>query len=382
MNELLQRTGIAAWPIWVKLLIGFLVAVAIPLVLVLGLALSTVQQIGLQNIQSFVAETSGRQGLAINTAFDLAREGLSDFAGDANYLNQMRDVLVASIAGEGGTSTDATAEFDIGITIQNQLLISAGAAYEQIDLIDANGILVVRSSPAGVVGRGADLSKTAIFQQMEEARLRGDRQTMVVDVGTANKPVIEVVNVLSTVIPGQRGRVVIGYLVGRLRTDSIVGNNLSISSDVLQGSSRLITQRGFVIDSQGASFESTLDINTALMDEAVNSGQAQIETLEVTEGQRVRTYVPITDTPFVLVTDVAADTISAQMISYIVGRGFALVLGVIFLVAVLVILLNQLFSPPLRRITQAIQAMGRGNYNPWPCTDRRCARGGYAPPRA
>ena len=64
-----------------------------------------------------------------------------------------------------------------------------------------------------------------------------------------------------------------------------------------------------------------------------------------------------------LVSEGSVSSTSNKVVNFFAQHGFPLLLGVICLLAVLVLLGNQLFVPPLRRVTQAIQAMARGDYS-------------------
>lgn len=359
MRQLLQRMHILAWPIWLKLLAGFLLAVTIPLILLMTVTLNTVQQVGAQNAESFVSETGGRQAQAISAAFTTASSELNRFVSNTANFTRLRAVLPVT----AGAPVNPNDEFNLAVELQNQLLLTSSPFYQEVDLIDPNGQLVIRAEPDGITVRGANFADNPAYQQGVQAHLRGETQTLSLDVDTAtNQPIMNVVNVISVTVPGVRDKVVIGYLAARLDPAPLIFNYLSVNSDFLDTTTRLLTRQGYMIDASGVRLLSAADVNLTLFDLARTS-RPQIETITRDGVSRVRYYARVENSPFVLVSESATSAVGNQIVRFIVERGFALILGLVFLVAVLVLLANQLLASPLRRISQAVQAMSRGNYS-------------------
>ncbi|MBZ0293644.1 MAG: GAF domain-containing protein, partial [Anaerolineae bacterium] len=76
----------------------------------------------------------------------------------------------------------------------------------------------------------------------------------------------------------------------------------------------------------------------------------------------VRYQEPTVGTQFVLVNEASAASITTSFGRILISRGFVLVLGVGGLVLVLVLGGNQMITPPLARIRNAIRAMASGNF--------------------
>jgi GAF domain-containing protein/HAMP domain-containing protein len=359
MRQLLHRIHILAWPIWLKLLVGFLLAVAVPLILLMVLTLNTVQQVGTQNAESFASETGTRQARAISAAFDEANSEMNRFAANEANFTQLRAVLPTS----AGTPVNPNDEFNLAVLLQNQLLLNGNPIYEEVNLVDANGLLVIKAEPDGITVRGANLAGSPGYQQGVQAHLRGETQTLSISVNrSTNQPVLDIVNILSVTVPGVRDKVVIGYLIARLNPAPLIFDYLPVSSDFLNTTSRLVTRQGYVIEEGGVHLLNTPDVNLTLFDQA-RAGLPQTEIITRDGVQLVRFYAQVENSPFVLVSESAASAVSNQISRFIIERGFALILGLVFLVGVLVILANQLLATPLRRISQVIQAISRGNYS-------------------
>ncbi|HLV37051.1 MAG TPA: GAF domain-containing protein [Spirillospora sp.] len=358
MSDFLRRISIAHWPIWAKLLIGFLLAVAIPVVLVLALTLNTVNQVGSQNVRVFITETSARQARAFSTTFGQALGELADFvSSETNFMLLRRALPVYDTV-----PVDPNTQFNLAVELQNQLLNTTNSIYQEINLIDPEGQLVIQAKPNDIIVGGADLSQSAAYRQGVEAQLLGLSQALTIDAGAGNQPILDVVNILEVTIPGVRHPVVFGYLIARIDVQRTILDNLPMRSDLINASNRLVTRQGFVIDSNGVQVLDRLDLNVNLFEEALN-GSPQAETFVRDNTQFVRYYAPVENSPFVLVSEGQTNLVANQIARFLAERSFALVLGLMFLLAVLVILANQLLSSPLRRISQAIQGVTRGNYN-------------------
>ncbi|MBZ0303297.1 MAG: GAF domain-containing protein [Anaerolineae bacterium] len=357
MSDFFRRIRIVSWPIWVKLLAGLVLAALIPIALVLTLTVSTVQQVGSQNVQLFIAESSARQAQTLSTAFSRILAEVNDYIQNDTNFARMRAVLPTSST----TFVDPNAQFVLATELQNQLVNVTDPLYDEINLVNADGQLIIQAKADGVVIGGVNMADSEAYHRGVEAQLLGQGQSLSFDVEANNRPVLDVVHVLQVTVPGVRNQVVIGYLIARAKPQSVIFDNLSVASDVLEMSSRLVTRQGFEIDPQGARELDTLNVDAALFD-AASSGRPQVERFIRSGAAYVRYYTDVEDSPFVLITEGVVNSVSNQMINFLVERGFALILGIIALIAVLVLLANQLLAPPLRRISQVIQGIARGNY--------------------
>lgn len=364
MRSILHRIHILAWPIWFKLLVGFLLAVAIPLILLMILTLNTVQQVGIQNAQSFASETGTQQAQAISSKFTDASTELNRFIASAANAALLHNVLPTT----EGAEVSQVAKANLASEVRQQLLLTGNALYDEINVISPAGQLVVQIRP--------DISSTSPqsfigspgYQQGVQAELRGETQSLAISIDRlTNQPVLDMVNVISITPPGTSNRIVLGYLVARLDLDQLIFNHLDTANDFLKTANRLVTRQGYTIHPGGVQILNTPDFNLTLFDQA-RAGTPQTEIITRDNAPVVRFYAQVVNSPFVLVSESSASAVGNQISRFIIERGFALILGLVFLVGVLVLLANQLLVSPLRRISQVIQAMSRGNYNV-PITD-------------
>lgn len=359
MSQLLRRFNILSWPIWAKLLAGFLVAGLVPLALLLLVILTSIQEVGAQNIEAFLTETATREARGIETGLARASETITLFTGNTVNVEKLRTVLPSdeTVTINPINRADVVAEF------QNQILNTGTSPLASIDLLDADGTLVVQALPGSTISMasGSDLSESAAYIQGVQASLSNRSLVIAVAIDEANQPIVDVVNVLMGLAPDTEEPVLLGYVVGHVAVNQVIFNNLLGEGEFLDATSRLVTRRGFVVDVDGARFEDNLLFNPDIF-EAALAGNDQTEQVRLDDDVLLRYYAAIPNTPFVLVKESPLGAVSNQVIEALLSRAFALIVGIGFLVIVLVLLGNQLLSSPLQRVSQAIQAMTSGNY--------------------
>ena len=359
MSDLLRHLNIMSWPIWVKLVAALLVAGLVPLGLFLVIALSSIQEVGTENIEALLAETAAREARGIEQGLKRASESLIVFAENTNNLVGLKTVLPT----DSNVTVNPVNQAKVIGDIQEQILNSGASPFVQIEVIDKAGVLVLHTEPGALIrmDRGFDRSDSTAYLQGAQASQSGRTDIVTIDIDSNNQPVIDVVHILRNNGTGNASQVVLGYLVGRVDTERIIFANLLSEDDFLGGSSRLITQRGFVVDANGARFEEALLLNDNLFQAALD-GQSQIEEIRLGDETLARYYAPVANSPFVLVKQIPQDAISSQIMVSLVSRVFVLVVGISLLVIVLALLGHQLLVSPLQLLRQAIQAMAGGNY--------------------
>ncbi len=195
-------------------------------------------------------------------------------------------------------------------------------------------------------------------------------QALSIDANENDKPLIDVIRVLQPA-NGASADTTSAYLVGRMITDVTQREVLEFSLDFLDIHSQLITTRGLVIDENGVHESPEIGIDSDTLRRLQMEGSYQ-DVIQQDGAQIVRYFALVPRSPFIFSSQGTIDSVTSQVFRFFVQRGFAIILGLMALTAILVLLGTQLFVPPLRRITQAIQAMGRGDYSvSVPDIDRR-----------
>lgn len=346
MNERLNRLSFTSWPIWLKLLLGFFVAVIAPLLMMVAIFQSTIHEVSRENVQNYVNESGVRQLSVINNALRQANVILDDFLADG----AAQDAILALLPRDPGTVVDPIVKVEFTRSLQNVLLQGQRVPFEKVELVNTAGRLVARALPnqEPALAVSEDLSNTSAFQAASNADLVGRSEDLSISVQDGQL-VMELVHLIG------RGGSTAGYLVARLDVDHFIYENLAIGSEFFKAMNYLVSPAGIVITADGAR---TVALGYA---EQLMTGTASL--LNEDPNDIVRYQAQTMDVPFVLVNEASAEGISASFGRILITRGFVLLLGVGGLLLVLVLGGNQLITPPLTRIRSAIRAMASGNYN-------------------
>ena len=369
MDDLLHRLHLDSWPISVKLLGGFLIVGLVPLFLLLGLVLNSVEEVGTQNVETFLVDSANHEAAEIADALALINETISTFINDDQFFEDFRTVLPDNLS----TSVSLFNRVQMADLLQTEIINTDGVHLSSIEIFNSEGQLVLEALPGRLLSTtsGIDRADTAAFMQGVQASLAERDSVIAVDVGEDGEPLLDIVHVidLPNVDTGEISTR--GYLVARVDSAQALFQNLSLQSDFMNATSQLVTERGFVLDGSGARFQANLLFGNNSLQDAF-AGASFSENVSIGEVQYVRYYVPVPDTPFVLVRQGPVNSVSGAIIGSLISRAFVLILGITALIVVLVLLGNQLLTSPLQRLGQAIQAMAGGNYTePVPDTRRR-----------
>ncbi len=372
MNEILRHLNIISWPIWVKLLAALLLAAIIPAALALLLTVDTLDAISTQNVEGFIRETGTRQANAISAAFIQAHSEINGYIEDEGNAGLLRAVL--PVSDDPNDDVNPISIANLVSDLQAKLLNTPNSVYAAITVVDRQGRIVLEALPGRTVtiNTGRNIAESSTFQQAFEAAMVGESQLLVVDLESEAEPIINIANVITAVIPGRTEPALLGYTIARVKLTPIIEANLPLNVEFADTYSQLVNRSGLVLDAAGVILENNTlaTMSTHLLRQA-EGGEPNLEITRQNNQRIVRYYVPIAHSPFVLVVESSFSVVANQITSFLVERGFALVVGIVALLVVLVIFWNYLFTPPLRRLSQAIQAMSGGNYGlPLPDVNR------------
>jgi GAF domain-containing protein/HAMP domain-containing protein len=202
------------------------------------------------------------------------------------------------------------------------------------------------------------------------AQIQGESGTLTVSLPNSVSPTIEVGQIIFW-----RDGTPFGYMIGTVDAIEVVYKHLDLDlREQTSARAFLMTQNGIMFSPASMRLANEASQNSIAVERALQgrTGTATYLVGERESQEVIGYYAPIPDTPFVLITETSAVSPLAQMVEYFSGaRGFTLVVGVVLLITLLVILFNQLLSPPLQRLRQAIVAMTGGNYSePVPAAQR------------
>jgi GAF domain-containing protein/HAMP domain-containing protein len=359
MISWLRRFNILSWPIWVKLLVGFSVAVALltaPTALILRGGL---YELGMQNARLFVAENGAQQVLQISNAIATSRTALNNFTDDNDFQQSMYNLLLTSAGVKTNPPYTPVTPQEVAMLFREELLNPAAATFDYVRLLDRNGRVIAQSSLISEGVLASDESESVAFQSAANAWLQGQSRIVVVSTGRTGEAMIEAVNIIEW-----RDGSILGYLVARINSDRAVINNLPLqaTSIDLPGFSFLTSRQGYLFAIPDNVTEAQAAQEQQPVLRALN-GQRGVETYTDDNGLvQIAFYAPISGTPLVLITQTPAEAAYTQAVTFINVRIFVIGLGTLVLIAAFVLIFNQIITPPLRRLQVATQAMLSGDY--------------------
>lgn len=359
---MIRRLNLLSWPIWAKLLAGFAVAVVVPALLLLLIVVRGIREIDLANAEASVTQLGAQQAQALASAFDLASSSLTDYIQSPTF----RSLLVELLPVGRPAAVDPLNQARMVGNMQDGLLNRSANAFTQLMLLDTNGQLLVQARPGRSieVAMGENLALTPAYRAAALAYTRGQSQTVVVSEANG-QPVIELVAVLfrynlSEFRPYQ---LPVAYLVAQLNPAFTIYDKLPPVTAPDQPRTYLVARSGVLITDGAAQADAT-DLAGSDIVRAALGGTPQIARVgEGTADEVVRYVALVEGTPLVLIAERPTNSVASQLYTYLLTRGFPLLLGLTLLALVLALLINQFLTPPLRRLTQVMETTGRGNFN-------------------
>jgi GAF domain-containing protein/HAMP domain-containing protein len=366
-NRLLRRLGILSWPIWLKLAVGFLIAIVVPVVLVLSIVNGGLRDMGLRTVEASITENGSQQLLNLRTALDQARSTLTQFVTNAVYDRALTGTILRQPLSETELSGAANNPTQTATLFSTVLLNGANTIYEQIRLLDANGQLVVQSSlgttPAGTTV--TDQSRSGIYQAMQNAQLRSEDQAMAVLPG--DSPAVEIASAIRW-----RNNTVIGFLVARLNISRTIYDNLAFKDSTFNAYSYLISQNHAVLTPPESRAQAAASSDSRTAQTALN-GETAVDVYTLPNGQEViGYYAPVPNSQFALITEVPSDAALPVVLRNVSVQGFVLVVGAAALIGFLMVgLFNLIIVPPLNHLRETAEAVSGGNFStPIPDVER------------
>jgi GAF domain-containing protein/HAMP domain-containing protein len=362
MIRFFRRFNVVSWPIWAKLLGGFILAIVIPAILILAVVFIGIREIGEERIESLVTASGSRNTQIIHEQIEQTREQLQVFTEDP-VLSQQVIELVVNV--NRLTESELDSYFDATVnTIRGQLIPAGNNLFQFVRVLDRNGFVVVSVSSAGAITRMTDIavqdeSQSAAYLEAVNAQISGESSSLTAS-ALNGAPTIEFGQTLYW-----RDGSVVGYLIGTWNLTNALYTRLTLTrlDDGTPAHIFLVGPNDVVFTPIRLQEDLQASLDSVAVERALQ-GETGVETYELGETEVIGYYTPVSGTPLALITEVETASPLAQVLDYFGGvRAFAIVTGAILLVGVLVILFNQLLSPPLTRLRQAVQAMVGGNFD-------------------
>lgn len=356
-----------------KLLLAFLVAVLLPLALLGALSFSSATSITRQNVEAYLLESGQRRLQAITSAYEQAVERFQQFAQAEDNAVLLSNPLV--IRQERGTA--------LGTEQYDQAINEALAAYFQRPpasfnslWLQPNQVSEINNALQAVPGSAnKELVGISSFQQRVAERViqsgrrlqEGDIRLLSVLVG-GDTPHVLLISPIYGIVNAQD--TLVGYLVGEVNTERVFFQHLQEQFGAIPVNAYMILPDTAAIlapDENTAQASNTSlgaqnllnDLTTDPFLEVYQIPLSDESTLEVL-GYYTTVPNPVQPLPFIL--EVETSLFSQQLLDHASGIGFPLVIGSLVLVLIIVQLMNQMITLPVRQLQHAAREMIRGNF--------------------
>jgi len=369
VNTRANRFFLSSWPIWVKLLVGFSVALALLSLPAFVWMRSGVEDVAVQNARTFLSGIGTEQKQAIESALTNARSEMRAFLN--NPENER--ILVGLLLGTRNTGVSLNLPqvdaADMVPLFRQTLLNLTTSPFESIRVLDRSGQVLAQVSANSTAISSADESNSPAYRAATAALLQGQTQSLAVS--SRGVGVIEM-----TLVVQWRDGTPIGFLVARLSNARIVFNNVRIPANdnpfgAFSFLTTAVTTTTSVLIAPNADLQRANETDESVAVDRGLAGQTGTELYLLREGDQteyIGYYAPILGTPFTLIVQTPSENAYSYTLGYFSVRGFVVAVGVVTLIAVLVLLFNGMIVPPINRLRRATQALRDGDFD-LPVTD-------------
>ncbi|MBI1279052.1 MAG: GAF domain-containing protein [Anaerolineaceae bacterium] len=354
MAILSRVLNVTRWPLWVKISLGLVVAVIIPLIIGGFIIQSGFVSYSL-NTEKDILDQAGKQQLKDLTAvLQKAESNLTTLATSEELSSQ----FIQSLESTGVNFQDARG---ISLDMQRELLQIGN--FQAIQLVNLKGLIVAQATTKQLLTKRGFDSQSAAFI----AAQNGAQSSIIKTVSVSNDPnlLIEYTYAISN-----EENQIIGYLVATL-DNAVVLQYLDVGENI---DSYLVTagQNPLVIKRQGVVKGSTLADSVAV--KRAFTGQTATTTYVAGSLQNnveiLGSYGSIANpaatnqTLFALVSELPTSAIPNPVLEYLGGsRLFVAGVGLVIVIFLLAVLGNQMITPPINNLRQAMQAVVDGDFN-------------------
>ncbi len=351
MNVISRVFSILHWPLWAKITAGLLVAILVPVFIGAFIIQSSFASYSLNAQKDILAQTGNQQLGNLNTLLQKADVSLGRIA----TSQELTDLFKQALESEGTTFQQSRL---ISLDIQRET-VQAGD-FRAVRLVNLKGLIVAQATTDQILTkRGFDTKFAAFIAAQNAAQINVDKTVSVSDDPTL---LIEYTYGIH-----DDKNAIIGYLIGTLDETHVL-QFLDAGSGV---TSYLVTasQTPLVINNQGivkgGSQADSVAVKRAFTGQTATTtyitGARNIEMLGF-YGSIANPNTP-SQTLFALVSELRTDSIANPALEYLGGaRLFVGAIGLIVVTFLLVMLANQMITPPLTNLTEAMQAAMDGDY--------------------
>lgn len=359
----MSRLNILNWPLWLKLLLGIGLTLALPVVLIVVALSGNVNRLLFEEVRTRLIEDGGQQYELINDSLVTAHEIFASLTEETSFQASLVTIM----------DEDANFQQINAVAGEIQQILVAASEFEAMQLIRADGEILAYITSQGVnYGLGSDPDNLALVRARSAALQGIDLTTFVFEqAGMRN------VDLLYTLRDANDEPV--GFLVGELDLEHTFKRYLEVpgSGDVVQVYNYLAT-----VGQTPVVIAADTDDRSALTPSSGNSpgkifaldGQEGVSVYRIGEGRSVEVvgyYSPIYDPAspenilFALVYEIPTSGIGTENFIRTVAapNAFVFVITALILVPLVVLFLSQTIAPQLLNLREALHGVIKGDFN-------------------
>lgn len=357
-----SRFHVLSWPLWLKLLAAFAVAIVVPLMLAIVATQPGLHELSLQNLRSYIGENGERQRDAVTNTLIQARGNLDTFLGNAAYQRQIVTLLLSRSPLLNNLKMEPVSGVEINRLLTNTLLTQSTTMFNSVRLLDRNGQRVVgaTSSVASPALLEIDQSRAPAYRAALNEQVKAQTQDQFINVSSRDgQPVVEIINIIRW-----RDGNPLGYLIAELNIERALFANLRYVGDEYPAYSYLLSTDRVLLSPAATRAQAEASFGSQAARRAL-SGEVGLDMYAPASGaaEVVGYFAPIPGAPLALVTEVAADFAALRTQGLFDARYFTVGLASIALATVLAFMLYQVLAPALGRLRAATDGIAAGDFS-------------------
>ncbi|MDX1994519.1 MAG: GAF domain-containing protein [bacterium] len=349
MRAILRRFSINAFPLGVKLFIGFMVAVLIPTVIAANLIAAEVAAVNLANLSSYVQEQGRERQTRISEDLDRASQTVESFVD--NYSDSLIDLLF--------NSAERQESLNALTTYVNDTLVTGGD-FSRVLILDDGGTVVFSSSvltadgSVAAVPVGTNRAGSVGFVAADIAATINERINLAVG-QEEGRTVVEIAH------PVRFQGSLIASVIATVDTNRIILHKLFTTDSFREIESVLTTVDGLLIGAPGSALIRQRPALDDLVQRALGN-ESDTEVYTVDGSQFVAHYAPITGTPLVILSQSPTNVSFSVTLPGVANRVLIYV-GIITAIGIgLALLYQQNLVPPLQRLETSMRGLAQGDF--------------------
>lgn len=356
MTSFIRSLNVLNWPLWLKLSLGFLVAILVPVIILMIAVAGVFNAIGRDALREKVRQEGQHQEQILSGNLQQAFITLETITELSGFDADVADLLTAEANDENAARTVAD-------DLRDKVFDTK--YFHSARLVAPDGRIIAQATANDFeIYTDSDAQSTTFINAQNGALQNRDA---VITVSENATPLIEISRVIKN-----RRREVLGYFIARLN-ESLVLRPLAPA--VENAYSYLITggQQPITINLPENQTLIEISLENPLVAQRALNGQeaAAFYSIGSQKNAEVAGYYTAIFNPaspgqvlFALITEVRTTTVGNVAGQYLDGPPrFVIAIGLITTLALLVLLFNQTVTPPLANLRRAVQAVARGDFN-------------------